>query len=445
MDMSGNGADVDKYRLLHDLHDAAAEYAKPQNEAPDDRELLDADAVDDFKEHAYGVKLGTEFGNQYSPETWAKAYPDLFPFGVGMPGSIPNVSLLSYFRRAMALVDDRFRSHKFFLFEVFSVQQKREVSMSARLAMHRKNWTSVKHGMSRITADDIGAALKEEEAGSPITNPTLREFFRTVKISRSHVLGSDGERYFRRQQVWGLCISFGNPAIFLTLNPVDHHDPVAIVLAGEDIDLDHFTPTSGPNASERTRLLVKNPFASTEYFHLVLAAVLEHLLGIKITHKNVVSQPGVLGVITAYLVAVEAQLRSNLHAHVILWLANTPDCAVLQQMYQDEDFLANLNAYIRRTISAHVVGLNEQRGLGPAPAPHPSWNRPVDADHPDFNDLALKAERVHVETSQFHKCIPYPFGCGRVSKTGKKLKCKRGSASFRSSALERTLGWKGWA
>lgn len=320
----------------------------------------------------------------------------------------------------MQLHDARFREDRFFLFDMFATQQKRDVSNSARLVIQRSSWDHLRESVNRITTDDIAKAVDEEEAGVQISNDAIRSFIREASTTRSHAVGSDSDRYANRQAIWGYCIIYGKPTIWLTINPADHHDPIAMVLVGEDIDLDNFCASLGPTATERSSFLVSNPFAATEYFHIVVTAVFEYLLGVKVTSHQVSSQPGVLGLITAYYAMIEAQGRSNLHTHSLHWLANTPDCVTLLERYKDENFLSNMNAYVRETIHAHVEGLSEQRGLAPAPIPHPSWARPPNPRSNNWSEIARHAELMHVEASQFHKCTPHPYGCARLPVNGKQ-------------------------
>lgn len=122
---------------------------------------------------------------------------------------------------------------------------------------------------------------------------------------------------------------------------------------------------------------------------------------------------------------IEAQGRTNLHSHAVLWVWNTPDCLAMIQFWKEPDNLRKLNDYIRDVIQAHVPGLSEDRAMKSAPVPHPSWRRPPNPSAPTFESDALDAERAHVETSQIHKCIPPPHGCAQRKADG-SLKCKRG-------------------
>ena len=63
-------------------------------------------------------------------------------------------------------------------------------------------------------------------------------------------MGSDQSQYQLRSQIWSTSIIFGPPTLWITINPTDLHDPIAQVFAGEDIDLDHFSPEMGPDTQK---------------------------------------------------------------------------------------------------------------------------------------------------------------------------------------------------
>lgn len=147
-------------------------------------------------------------------------------------------------------MDDCFRKDRVFLFDVFTTQQKHDVSNLARLVFQRNTWERLKSQMDRITAADVAKAIKEEESKKVVSNTTLQEFFCTTSVTRSHAIRSDQDRHANRQFIWGISTVQGKPTIWLTINPVDHHDPIAAVLVGDEIDLDDFLRTTGPSAAE---------------------------------------------------------------------------------------------------------------------------------------------------------------------------------------------------
>ena len=394
--------------LLHTLRESAAQHSP---------ELPNA-------EHAYGVQFGTAFLNEYQARMYRRAYPHLFPYGHGCPDEGDGVSLVEYFRWAMRYADGRFRKDKHFFFDLFGIQQKREVSRSAKLTVQRKDWKRISSELGTITDSDIQHAIEEESAKQPVSNVALSHFLRAATITRASVIGSDASRFRFRSQIWGTSIVFGNPSLFLTINLSDHHDPIAQFLTGEDIDLDNFCNALGPSQEQRSRNITADPFAAAQYFNVVVAAILEHLIGVKIEQNKVRSVPGVLGLIDSYFGMVEAQGRGNLHIHLLLWIANTPDANDMKTLLATPEFRSRLEYYIKNTIHAHAEGVTVGGCLGPNPRPHPAYSRPPNPNSASFVMDIKEAERLHVESSQYHTCKPPLNGCQRINRYG-VLRCKR--------------------
>jgi hypothetical protein len=47
---------------------------------------------------------------------------------------------------------------------------------------------------------------------------------------------------------------------------VDVHDPIVQVFAGEEIDMDHFISTAGPDAKRRAFNVANDPYAASTSF-----------------------------------------------------------------------------------------------------------------------------------------------------------------------------------
>ncbi|CAF4637279.1 unnamed protein product, partial [Rotaria magnacalcarata] len=58
-----------------------------------------------------------------------------------------------------------------------------------------------------------------------------------IKVVGGHVMGSAHSRSALRTKVHSLCFNLGLPSLFVTINPVDIHSPVALYFAGVDLDL----------------------------------------------------------------------------------------------------------------------------------------------------------------------------------------------------------------
>lgn len=371
-------------------------------------------------EGVYGIRPGGSFLSEYDASMYRRAYPVLFPYGRGVPCGPGVVDLRAYFSWAMRYTDGRFKRSPNFYFDIFGIVQKREVSQRAALRLSRSSWSRLAPRLQRLSPDDFAQAMDEESRKIPISNSTIAEFVREVAIIRGNMVGSDAARSSMRPDIWGTCIYFGNPWIWLTINPADIHDPIVTYLLDSCFDLEAFDPLDGPSSTDRQKRLVEDPFIAAEYFNIVISAILHHLVGVKKQGSSVSSIPGVLGDVCAYYGIVESQGRGSLHIHLLLWLNNTPTSDDIKALLRTDEFKATLREFIADVVHAHAPGVSEEDCAGPAPSPHPSFRRPPDPDAPDFDNRASWAAKLHMETSQYHVCS---MACQKVDRYG-NISCK---------------------
>ena len=144
------------------------------------------------------------------------------------------------------------------------------------------------------------------------------------------------------------------PSIWLTINPADVQDPIAQVLCGEDFDLDNFNAFDqrpSPTA------IAADPFAAAKFFHLMVNAVLQHLLGIKGSDVNgsVRREIGILGEVEAYIGTVEAQGRGTLHLHMLLWLSGSKTSKDMKDCLSSPQFRESMKSFIKQNIHADFM------------------------------------------------------------------------------------------
>ncbi|KAH9045126.1 hypothetical protein EDB84DRAFT_1241489, partial [Lactarius hengduanensis] len=118
------------------------------------------------------------------------------------------------------------------------------------------------------------------------------------------VMGTDESRIKIRSLIWGTCIKKNPPSIWLTINPADTQDPIAQVLCGEDINLDDFCAT---DQRPSDTAIAADPYAACLFFHLIINAILQSLLGITgfSSFIPLERETGILGKIAAYVGTVE--------------------------------------------------------------------------------------------------------------------------------------------
>ncbi|KIO04732.1 hypothetical protein M404DRAFT_25843 [Pisolithus tinctorius Marx 270] len=386
---------------------------------------------DNTQEGGYVVRHGNTPINDFPPSTQSHtmhnplgaAFLVLFPYGRGaIEAERPvNLSLREHCKWAMQYHDRRFATHHSFPFMVFALMQKRETMRSARLQMRQKDFERDMLALSSIRVADLKQAAAEEARHEPISNARVRALHRHVTAANGRVIGSDNTRASYRSMIWGTCLMLGGPSLWLTINPVDIHDPIAQVFAGENIDLNDFNAHLGPDSNRCAENIAANPYAAARYFHFIIHTILETLFGIRNMGNKVHSQVGVLGRVAGYFGVVEAQGRGTLHVHMLLWLANTPNANEMQALLQQESFRDTIRNYIRANICMHLDNLTEDNLKTMPRAPQLAYSRPHDPRTAGWRQGSYEIERQLVRSQQLHTCSRAT--CLRVTRDG--LVCKR--------------------
>ncbi|EMD32190.1 hypothetical protein CERSUDRAFT_99591 [Gelatoporia subvermispora B] len=266
-------------------------------------------------------------------------------------------------------------------------------------------------GMANLWSEgrEGGYALKkaqdEEERNQPISDPAVRLLRQHIHATAGRVSASDSMRYQWCSQVWATSIALGPPSLWVTINPSDLHHPIAQIFAGEDIDMDAFLNTSGPNKEKRAKNIASDPYAASKFFHFMIHTILEVLFGITATPFQVKSQCGVLGRVSAYFGAVESQNRGSLHLHMLLWLLGSPTSAEMHELLRSPEFRQRIVVYIQANLKAHIPGIESREDIKKIPnKPDIAYSRPPHPDTPDYEARVTEFERDLVRSQQLHTC-----------------------------------------
>ncbi|KAI0076309.1 hypothetical protein K474DRAFT_1598157 [Panus rudis PR-1116 ss-1] len=355
---------------------------------------------------------------------WERAFPMLFPYGVGGPERRRPValSLADHIRYLLEQNDHRFRKHPTFPFVACSILQRRQALLSARIQMRMKDFARDANIFSSLTVEDLRQAAEEEEQNQPISNFAVRMLKQRVYATASRVMGSDGSRFKLRTQIWSTSTYYGPLSIWLTINPDDLHDPIAQLFVGEDIDLDAFLKTAGPDKQKRARNIAADGFAAAKFFHFMIKTILETLIGVKVSQRRVKTKKGVFGYIRAYFGTVECQGRGTLHLHILLWLEDAPTPDEMRELLRQPEFREKLRMYIKANFRAHHPKIATEEAIKVMPTdPEVGYSRPPKPDSPNYWDEVDDLEMRVVHTKQMHVCGP---GCRKLDRSGKAY-CKR--------------------
>ncbi|EJD49705.1 hypothetical protein AURDEDRAFT_59044, partial [Auricularia subglabra TFB-10046 SS5] len=112
--------------------------------------------------------------------------------------------------------------------------------------------------------------------------------------------GSQAMKVKMRNEIRSLCNFLGMPTFFFTFNPADIHHPLFCKMAGVDISLDERVPEGMPTHRERELLVARNPVAGAKFFHAMMNAFIDILLG-----DDMPGKCGVFGPLRGYYGTVE--------------------------------------------------------------------------------------------------------------------------------------------
>lgn len=384
----------------------------------------------------WAIKRSSDFVNEYprlteegtrtagTPENLNHllgAFPCLFPYGEGgfeVDRPTP-VSYEAHCRWALRYSDKRFRLDHFFMFQVFGVLQKRQVCAAAALQMSKSLFLRHEQAIRGLTSSDFELAGTEEMVHKLLSNPTIRSFRHSLSAVRSKVMGTDESHIMIRSLIWGMCMMKNPPSIWLTINPSDMQDPIAQVLCGQEIDLDHFT-----RAYDRPSdvAVASDPYAAASFFHIIVNAILQQLLGIKgYKHRQPVQrEKGILGIVEAYIGTVEAQGRGTLHLHIVLWLHGAPTSDQMKECLLNEQFREKVKSFITSNIRADLHDVPGPSVLSIPRERCVAFSRPIDPRLPQYEENRDNAEKQLARMVQVHQCSQ---GCMKLIRG--RFMCKR--------------------
>jgi len=250
----------------------------------------------------------------------------------------------------------------------------------------RRTFVKNQQAFRALTPKDLLVASGEESRKVPFSNPVVKALCSQITALRTKVMGTDESRVKIRGQIKGMCIMKGPPSLWITINPSDTGDPIAQVFAGENIDMDSFINTAGPNSEQRSRTIAADPYAATKFFHFVIAALLKDVFGITAYkgQAQVKRTNGVFGKVASYIGTVEAQGHGTLHLHIVIWLCGSLSLPRMKEALKSEGFRTKVQAYIAANIKADLDGANAAAVNSMLCVTGLSYSRPCDPSMPNY-------------------------------------------------------------
>ncbi|KJZ68256.1 hypothetical protein HIM_12354 [Hirsutella minnesotensis 3608] len=340
-------ADAEKIRFARDAVGPEGARAGPRTWVGTAAGGTAADSNGGDGEPYIQVRRGDDFADSADASFFAKAFPTLFPFGVGGPRladegagaavenagpsvrnrgaeaervaealiSTRNMTLQAWADVVLRRHGGRFATHPIFAFLVFNMGVRSRNRQASMLGVTRKNFARVEGLLKSLTAPRLEAARVELEATGKTSDDGVKELLRSLSVFGYRQPMSRESRLSMRKKILSLIVRHGVPAIWFTLNPNDITNLVKLRLAAhrarDPDEAEAFLRDLG-TAYKRTRLAISDPMSSAVFFHREMTIFFEHYVN--------VGEESVFGHVGAYYGAVETNERGALHIHGLLWL-----------------------------------------------------------------------------------------------------------------------------
>ena len=142
----------------------------------------------------------------------------------------------------------------------------------------------------------------------PVMDAGVKKLLAMIRTIGSTAPGSEEKKSYELAQLKSSVVHFGVPVIYLTFNPAENSSPIALLYAGENIDVEAFSPRLYA-AGERLKKMLDNPLAVVEYFHNTVNTIIQMLL-----------KGGMFGHLIHYYGPVEYLGRGPPHTHLVVYI-----------------------------------------------------------------------------------------------------------------------------
>ncbi len=284
--------------------------------------------------------------NDYDKDILAMAFPDLFPYGFGHPGTgrrVP-VSFEECCRYYLRLGNKSFAQNTAFPLVAFNLISKMRVALSTviRAKINPASFSQ----LATVTRQELVEALSRQKqrrenalAGRfhPVVTSSADKLLDSVRVSQKHMWGSAGERLVYRRRAFSMDVFIKSAAVFVTITPSDVGTLAISVLSGIHC-LDQVQEMDGesvPSHGQRLRIAGCNPIACAEYFECVCEAFFNSMVRFDKSSGLPHCGGGLFGYAKGYIGVTESQGSGTLHMHGVVYVAGLPRTI--------SDFVENFN------------------------------------------------------------------------------------------------------
>ncbi len=297
----------------------------------------------DLAKNTVLVRTQGKFVSDYDRDILAMAYPHLFPYGEGHPGTTRKVavSFEECVRYYLRLGNLKFAQDMTFPLVAFNIIARKTVALSTTIRAKLSPMAFAE--MGDVTQEEVVSALNTQKqrredalAGRPHSSNTgasrdrgtrrADTLLRSVRVSQSHMWGSAGERLIYRRKAFSMDVFLKSAAVFVTITPSDV-GTLSISVLSKNTSCDEvrsMEPEDVPSHAKRVSIAGCNPVSCAEYFEIVCNAFFANMVRFDPGTGLPLQGGGLFGYAKGYIGVVEPQESGTLHMHCVLFLSGLP-------------------------------------------------------------------------------------------------------------------------
>lgn len=281
-----------------------------------------------------------------NPQMYPKAFPWLFPYGLGGVSNKNGHSVVGDLTRKKALLlyhDKRFQRDPIFSLVALNHEQIKSSTTGSFVTVKRNNFDAMAKRILSADVEAMDSVIQKLSKGGQFDLSSANEkmcfdIINDLDHVGQFVQGSRTNKRYMRNEIWSLIAARGAPSWFITFAPMDHRHPISVYHAGEDMTVF----PSFVDSKKRAQLIGNNATACARFFNFMVKAFVKHVLGVGTNHN------GLFGETEGYYGTVEEQGRLTLHLHTMIWIkgAFTPQQIRDRLTKRDGEFQKSLVEYL---------------------------------------------------------------------------------------------------
>jgi hypothetical protein len=305
-----------------------------------------------------GSHLVPDFDNPHLL-TWL--FPHLDPWGIGgfsHASRARPISLKQQLRYLLLLENSPFARDPNFAFVYYNILQKKEISQGVSFKISVGRHADVVKSLLAVDNNELSMLTRKIERdhnyrGSTESEKSMFRLLSQVEMFTPSFPGNTSYKIARRNEIRGLIMSKGCPALFLTLNPSDIDHPLRRLFANDEIDLEADIPGVALDYFQSANKCAKQPDSAALFFDKIISEFIHWHTILRFNRK----ENGLFGKCVAYYGMVEAQGKGTLHCHMLIWLeGHLSPLDMRERMKIDEGYKCRVIEWLESIIKCELLG-----------------------------------------------------------------------------------------